>query len=190
MMARSCVHIENRHASKAAELLFDVADTVARTGALLHDTTSVCLVLSPEHARLLQAGGFGKDDVRAELFALAKRRYADLERAGKAEVSKTIGWRLPAYSSDAREDDRTADRVDADGRVPVLASADSVVAVVAGGSNAGVSSVVETIGAFGQDLSKLRIPDVVARGEGDGKLPALAPVKRRRADRPQRRRRP
>lgn len=189
MMARSCVHIENRHASTGSELLFDVADTVARTGALLHDTTSVCLVLSPEHARLLKAAGLRKDEVQEEVFALAKRSYADLERAGKAEVSKTIGWRLPAYSPDAREEDRTADRVDADGRVPVLASADSVVVVVAGGSNAGVSSVVETIGAFGQDLSTSRIPDVVARGEGDGKLPALAPVRPRRTGRKQRRRR-
>lgn len=183
MMARSCIHIENRHASKSEELLFDLADTLARTGALLHEFTTACLVLSPEHARLLHADGLGKKEVREEIFSLAKRSYKDLERAGKAEVSKTLGWRVPSYSSDVRQEGRTADRLDADGRVSVLASTESITVVVAGGSNAGVSSVVETIGAFGQDTSTLSIPDIVARGEGDGRLPALARIDGRKLGR-------
>lgn len=176
MMARSCVHIENRHAGKASELLYDISDTVARTGALLHDTTSVCLVLGPEHARLLHSEGLNKDDVKEEIFRLSRRRYVDLERAGKAEVSKTIGWRVPSYSPDVRLEGRTADKVDSEGRVPVLASPDSVVVIVAGGANAGVSAIVETIGAFGMPEGSVRIPPIVARGESDGKLPALCKI--------------
>lgn len=176
MMARSAVHIENRHAGQASELLYDIADTISRTGALLHETTSACVVLGPEHAQLLAREGLSKQQVKEELFRLARRSLEDLNRAGKGEISKTLGWRVPAYSPDARTDGRTKGRAGQDGRVPVLGSPDGVVVVVAGGNNAGVSTVVETIGAFGGRPGEVRIPEITARGVSDGKLPALCGV--------------
>lgn len=176
MMARSAVHIENRHAGEASELLYDIADTIARTGALLHETTSACVVLGPEHARLLAREELSKEQVKEELFRLARRSLEDLSRAGKGEISKTLGWRVPLYSPDARTDGRTRGRAGEDGRVPVLGSPDGVVVVVAGGNNAGVSTVVETIGAFGGRHGEVRIPEIIARGVSDGTLPALCGV--------------
>ena len=52
MVIRSCVHIEARHTKVPEQLAADLAGTIARTGALIHETISAALVLSPEHARL------------------------------------------------------------------------------------------------------------------------------------------
>lgn len=73
MMARSAVHIENRHTGQASELLYDIADTISRTGALLHETTCACVVLGPEHAQPLAREGLPKQQVKEELFGLARR---------------------------------------------------------------------------------------------------------------------
>src|SRR6266571_4809352 len=64
MVIRSCVHIEARHTMVPEQLATDIAGTIARTGALIHETISAAVVLSPEHARLFGAAGWAKSDVR------------------------------------------------------------------------------------------------------------------------------
>ena len=83
MTMRSTVHIEARHTSVPEQLLTDVAGTLARTGALLHQTVSACVVLCPEHAHLLADAGWSKRDVSAYLYEQSYLSRETLDRSGK-----------------------------------------------------------------------------------------------------------
>jgi hypothetical protein len=157
MTMRSVAQIEARHTSDGPQLLRDLADTVARTGALLHHTISTCLVLSPEHAHLLAAQGWDKQAIREFVFDAAQLTRADLDRVGKTAISRTTSWRLPADHPEALPDDR----IDAaTGAFRVLTAPDAVQIVVAGASNSGVSAVVDTFGPRGgrPELAEVVMP--------------------------------
>src|SRR5205823_4899444 len=130
----------------------DLAGTIARTGALIHETISAALVLSPEHARLFGAAGWSKADVRQAVYERAVLSWPELVAAGKEAVSSRTRWRLPADHPDALP-------VSRDGEVfHVLTSPAAVlVVVVAGAGNAGVSAVVETFGARGGPPPVVRV---------------------------------
>lgn len=139
IMMRSVMHIEARHTILPDQLINDLSDTVVRTGALIHETTSACLVLNPEHAKLLAGGGLSKRDVQEAVFGRAVADRALLESVGKAAVARSTRWRVPGDHPEAELDGQS-------NQVRVLKSPDSVTVVVAGASNAGVSAVVETFG--------------------------------------------
>ena len=143
MVIRSCVHIEARHTRVPEQLATDIAGTISRTGALIHETISAAVVLSPEHARLFSAAGWDKSELRQFLFDHAVRTRGELAAAGKEAVSSRTRWRLPADHPDALP---LAAEEDA---VRVLNSPAAVLVVVAGAGNAGVSAVVETFGPRG-----------------------------------------
>jgi hypothetical protein len=130
------------------QLAADLAGTIARTGALIHETISAALVLSPEHARLLAAAGWSKADVRAVL------GWPELVAAGKDGVSSRTRWRLPADHPDALPVSGTSEVFH------VLTSPEAVLVVVAGAGNAGVSAVVETFGARGGPPPVVRVRDL------------------------------
>lgn len=138
---RSVMHIEARHTMKPEELAEDFADSIRRTGALIHEYTSALLVLVPEHADLFAAAGWSKDDVRQAVFERAVRPRSELAAVGKDAVSHKTRWRLSAEHPDAMPD-TTADTETPD-TVPLLSHPSSVQVMVAGANNAGVSSVVE-----------------------------------------------
>lgn len=138
---RSVVHIEARHTSTPDQLALDLADTVRRTGALIHEYTSALLVLTPEHANVFAEAGWSKDDVRDAVFAHARRPRADLAAVGKDALSHKSHWRLPAEHPDAMPD--TASSSADPESVPLLSFPTSVQIMVAGANNAGVSAVVE-----------------------------------------------
>lgn len=144
MTMRSVAQIEARHTADAVGLLRDIAGTVARTGALLHRTISSCLVLSPEHARLLAAQGWDRPSIRHFLYEEATVSRADLDRVGKGAISGKSHWRLAADHPDAVADDLLGD-----GALHVLTAPESVQVVVAGAANSGVSAVVDTFGPRG-----------------------------------------
>ena len=146
MTMRSTVHIEARHTAVAEQLLHDIADTTSRTGALLHQSVSACVVLCPEHAHLLADAGWSKRDVSTFLYEQSFLARAELDRAGKGAVSRTSRWRVPQDHPDAEVD--AGSDPDRDG-VHALTSPDAVLVVVAGASNSGVSAVVETFGPRG-----------------------------------------
>ena len=152
MVIRSCVHIEARHTMVPEQLAADLAGTIARTGALIHETISAALVLSPEHAGLFGAAGWSKADVRQAVYERAVLSWPDLVAAGKEAVSSRTRWRLPADHPDALP-------VPADGEagLNVLASPEAVLVVVARAGNAGVSAVVETFGPRGGPPPVVRI---------------------------------
>ncbi len=141
---RSVMHIEARHAHAPEQLAVDLADTIRRTGSLIHEYSSALLVLGPEHAQLFAGAGWSKDDVRSAVYDNAVRSRADLEAAGKDALSHHTRWRLPGDHPDAIPD--TASTGPDPDRVRLLPSAKSVQIMVAGANNAGVSAVVEIFG--------------------------------------------
>ncbi len=135
---RSVSHLEARQARSAEQLLHDLAGTVARTGALLQETVSTCLVLSPEHAHLLADQGFDRPQVRAFLHEHATVPEEVLVRAGKNGVSTQQRLRLPGDHPDAMVDPRLEGGV-----LHVLSGPEVVNIVVAGAPNCGISAVVD-----------------------------------------------
>jgi hypothetical protein len=155
MVVRSTVHIEARHTVVPEQLLLDISGTVARTGALIHETISAVVVLGPEHAQLLGTAGWSKEDVARFVYDHAANTRDHLTAVGKEAVSKHTRWRLPAVHPDAVPDEQ-----DAEGGtdlVRALNSPTAVHVVVAGAANAGVSAVVETFGPRGGPLPTARV---------------------------------
>jgi len=147
MSVRSVIHIEARHTTVPEQLGLDLAGTLSRTGALVHETISGCLVLGPEHAAVFARAGWSKSDVRQYVYEHAVRTREELAAVGKDAISRSTRWRLPADHPDAMPDRHTEER--REGPVRVLNSPDALLVVVAGAGNAGVSAVVETFGPRG-----------------------------------------
>ncbi|MGY1824505.1 hypothetical protein [Geodermatophilus sp. SYSU D00079] len=151
---RSTLHVEARHTRVPEQLLADVAGSLARTGALLHQTVSACVVLGPEHAHLLADAGWAKRDVSRYLHEQSFLPREALDRVGKGAVSATSHWRVARDHPDAVLDagpDPARDGIHA------MTSPDAVLVVVAGASNSGVSAVVETFGPRGGRPAVTRI---------------------------------
>lgn len=147
MSVRSVIHIEARHTTVPEQLGLDLAGTLSRTGALVHETISGCLVLGPEHAAVFAQAGWSKSDVRQFVYEHAGRTREELAAVGKDAISRNTRWRLPADHPDAMRDQHSEDRPG--GLVRVLNSPEALLVVVAGANNAGVSAVVETFGPRG-----------------------------------------
>ena len=108
MIIRSCVHIEARHTTVPEQLALDITGTISRTGALIHETISALVVLSPEHARLFGRAGWGKDDLSRFIYEHAVRSRAELAAVGKDAIARQTRWRLPADHPDAVPDQAQA----------------------------------------------------------------------------------
>ncbi len=160
MVIRSVVHIEARHTTDPEQLGRDLAGTLARTGALVHETISGILVLGPEHASLFDRAGWRKQDVRDFVYEHAANSRERLAEVGKDAVSGSTRWRLPSGHPDAVPDRHTEE--DREGPVKVLSSPDALQVVVAGANNAGVSAVVETFGPRGEPPATVRVQPVPA----------------------------
>ena len=141
---RSVAHIEARHTTVPEQLARDLANTISRTGALIHETISACIALGPEHAHLFARAGWSKDDLRRFVYEHAVNTREVLVAAGKDAVSGKTRWRLSSQHADAVPDSTA----DAD-PVRVLGSERALEIVVAGAHNAGVSAVIETFGPRG-----------------------------------------
>jgi hypothetical protein len=147
MVIRSCIHIEARHTTVPEQLALDIAGTVSRTGALIHETISALLVLGPEHARIFGRAGWSKPDLSQYIYDHAVRSRAELAAVGKDAIARQTRWRLPADHPDAMPDQaQTEGHPDV---VRVLNSPGAVLVAVAGANNAGVSAVIETFGPRG-----------------------------------------
>jgi hypothetical protein len=166
MMMRSCMHIEARSATRAEHVLNDFANSVARTGVLYSEKSSCLIVVSPEHAQLLASHGWSKKDVREYVAANAVCTREALERAGKTGISRDMHWLVPSDHPDALPGEEPQfERRDGTEVHPVLSSPDDVVLVVAGAANAGVSTVIDLMGA-----------STAPSGRGGGRLPAMSEI--------------
>jgi hypothetical protein len=136
-LLRTCEFVDNRHTQDPEQVLWDVADTISRTGALIFRDTSAGVVFCPEHAQMLAAAGFAKHDVQAWLMEHCGRTGADLRRAGKN------GLRGPARFADP--DQSAADDAQF---TRILPSPRHVPVLVAGARNAAISMVVRVFGEW------------------------------------------
>lgn len=144
MLLRTCEFVDNRHTSVAEEVLWDICDTVARTGAAIGRHSSAGLILGVEHAQLLAGAGYRKPDVQRWIHEHAVRSHADLERAGKG----LGGLEGPG--------------IDADG-LHMIADPQQLTIVVAGARNAAMSMIVRPFGFAGWS----RTAHPVVRSGGD-----------------------
>ena len=138
---RSVMHIEARHTMLPEQLAEDFADTIRRTGALIHEYTTALLVLVPEHARAFAAAGWDKDRVRQYIFEHATRTRAELAAVGKDAISRKSRWRLSSEHPDSMDD--SAHGSAQPDVIRALSGPSSLQVIVAGAGNAGVSAVVE-----------------------------------------------
>lgn len=157
---RSCIHIEARHTTVPEQLARDLAGTISRTGALVHETISALVVLSPEHAGVFGRAGWSKADLSTFICENAVLTRAQLAAVGKDAIALQTRWRVPASHPDAIPD--TATQEGHPDVVPVLNSAAAVLVAVAGANNAGVSAIVETFGARGGVPAVTKVEDAAA----------------------------
>jgi hypothetical protein len=158
MTMRSVAHIEARHTQLPEQLALDLAGTVARTGALIHETISACIALGPEHAALFARAGWSKDDLRRFVYQHAVNTRAGLAAVGKDAVSGKTRWRLSSAHAEAVPDSDASSET-----VKVLGSEAAVQIIVAGAHNAGVSAVIETFGPRGGAPAIAPVPSAPRR---------------------------
>lgn len=123
--------IENRVSGSPEGILLTIADTMSRLGGnvMLDCREALMVVMGPEHAGVIGGKhGWSKSDVKQFLFDNFRRRLGDLERVG-----------LNA------EELRKSPDCFVEGGVEWLRGCrgpDDIILVVAGGNNAGISSVI------------------------------------------------
>jgi hypothetical protein len=141
---RSTEHVDNRNIGDARSVLNDIADTCGRIGPMTRRFRRVGVVIGPEHAQLLARQGFSKQDVREYLAEHSGRTAGALRAAGRGESTAVFQSPGPAAFDEAAASDLTS--VPDDELVTVLRTPEDVIVVVAGAANAGVSTVVQTLG--------------------------------------------
>jgi hypothetical protein len=81
-VVRSVMHIEARHAQVPEQLAVDFADTIRRTGALIHEYSGALLVLSPEHANLFARASSSSSSAPSCANANAGRASTNIRAVG------------------------------------------------------------------------------------------------------------
>lgn len=137
-MIRSDIYVEHRSSQVPEEILMTIADTMSYGGAVTQVTDvrndlGAVVVMGPEHAQLIAARGWSKQDCQQFLFEHFGKRKAELRAMGKLHDS---------FASEPEE-----------AFVPHGSSVNNVLIVVAGANNAGVSTVCPTI-TIGREIGK------------------------------------
>jgi hypothetical protein len=113
-------HNVNDHTSRTPEgMLGNLAADVGSLAAnQVYYMGEVLVILGPEHAAMIAAAGWTKEDVRDYLFDRARNRLRDLKRSGGHEMA----WWPPWFFA-----------LDDDDRVPAVAHPEDIIVMVAGG---------------------------------------------------------
>jgi hypothetical protein len=146
-LLRTSEFVDNRHSHHVEDVLWDLADTISRTGAQIFREASAGVVLCPEHAQMLAGAGYSKAGVQEWLMARCGRSPADLRRAGKGDLSKI---------SPEDEGQQVAS-----GRAEVSRTMESrrqVPLIVAGARNAAISMVVRIFGEWSGTATPVEVP--------------------------------
>jgi hypothetical protein len=145
-MVRSDLYVEHRSTQVPEELLLTIADSISYAGMITQITEErmlhgVVVVMGPEHAQILARQGWSKLDVKQFLWENFGKTKRELRRFGKVP----------------KELEGTAD----DAFVHSGGSPESILLVVAGANNAGVSTVCPsyTVGrtGIGNGTSEIRL---------------------------------
>jgi len=129
-MMRSDLYVEHRSTQAPEEILMTIADSMSYGGAVTQVTDTrndlgAVVVMGPEHAQLIAARGWSKQDCKAFLFDNFGKRKSELRRMGKLH---------PSFEDEAEE-----------AFIPHGSSVDNILLVVSGAANAGVSTVCPSI---------------------------------------------
>lgn len=129
-MIRSDVYVEHRSSQEPEEILMTIADSMSYGGAVTQVTETrndlgAVVVMGPEHAQLIAARGWSKQDCKQFLFEHFGKRKRELRSMGKLHES------FAAEPEDAF--------------IPHASGVKNVMLVVAGANNAGVSTVCPSI---------------------------------------------
>jgi hypothetical protein len=149
-MIRSDVYVEHRSTQVPEEILLTIADSMSYAGMITQITEERILhgavvVMGPEHAQLIARQGWSKPDVKQFLWQNFGKTKRDLRRFGK----------IPTELADKPED----------AFIHTARSPDSILLVVAGANNAGVSTVCPsfTVGrdGIGNGTSEIELKQTI-----------------------------
>lgn len=137
-MIRSDLYVEHRSTQEPEEILMTIADSMSYGGAVTQVTEvrndlGAVVVMGPEHAQLIAARGWSKQDCQEFLFQNFGKRKSELRRMGKLH---------PSFDAETE-----------DAFIPHGSSIDNIILVVAGAANAGVSTVCPSI-TIGREIGK------------------------------------
>jgi hypothetical protein len=134
--ARSTLHVENRISSRPEAILLTIADSMSYAGGW-QAGRGYTVVMGPEHANLLARNGWSKRQAKEFLWEHWGRRRGDLRRLG---LYHEMGDGTDPLSGTGANPDGSDEEF-----VRFGASPDSMLLVVAGANNAGVSTVIPTV---------------------------------------------
>jgi hypothetical protein len=137
-MIRSDVFVEHRSTQVPEEILSTIADSMSYGGMITQVTEARMLhgavvVMGPEHAQLIAARGWSKQDCKQFLFEHLGKYKHELRRMGKLHAD---------FEAEAE-----------DAFIRMTSSPDWIMLVVAGANNGGVSTVCPSI-TTGREIGK------------------------------------
>jgi hypothetical protein len=134
--ARSTLHVENRISNQPEEVLLTIADSMSYAGGWMAGR-GYTVVMGPEHAQLLDRHGWTRAKTKEFLWESWGRRSSELERLG---LYRPQGDGTDPLAGTLGPSDASGDQFIRFGESP-----ESILLVVAGAGNAGVSTVVPTV---------------------------------------------
>jgi hypothetical protein len=156
-LLRTSEFVDNRHSHHAEDVLWDLVDTISRTGAQIFKEASAGVVLCPEHAQMFADAGYSKAAVQEWLIARCGRIPADLRRAGKGDLSKI------SPEDEARQAAAGAGEISR-----TMVSPQQLPVIVAGARNAAISMVVRIFGEWSGTAIPVEVPAAAHAGSGTG----------------------
>jgi len=137
-MIRSDLYVEHRSTQVPEEILATIADSMSYGGVITQVTDARMLhgavvVMGPEHAQLIAAKGWSKQDCKQFLFERFGKRKHDLRHMGKLHAD------IEAEAEDAF--------------IRITSSPDWIWLIVAGANNGGVSTVCPSI-TIGREIGR------------------------------------
>jgi hypothetical protein len=126
--ALGSTHVNQRQPKEPEQILLTIADTMCHLGSI-NSHAQTALLMGPEHARLIADRNWSKADVKSFLHQHARRPLEDLRQVSKAYQG--VGG---------------AGKPSADGYLYQGQTPEDILLVVAGGNNAGISTVIHPWG--------------------------------------------
>jgi hypothetical protein len=162
-MARGTMHVENRTTQDPEHILNTIADAMSYGGAPHYFRKYPSLVvMGPEHANILARQGWSKARVKQYLWEHFGRTLGDMKRMGKGDLEEIEPGSYAFVANAAHNRMPGAELLTDDTFIQFAPSQDSILLVVAGAYNAGVSTVVPALG-LGQQ-GPWPIAEVMTRG--------------------------
>lgn len=134
-LARGTLHVENRSSNRPEEVLLTIADSMSYAGSYMAGRACT-VVMGPEHAQLVARQGWSKQQVKQFLWEHWGRRKDDLRRCGLLQEDDQHPDPLSGAATAGASDD---------GFLRFGESPDSILLLVAGARNAGVSTVLPAV---------------------------------------------